>query len=203
MQDFGLLEMMLHGWPVLSILGIASIFSWTILADRAFMFWRSRIDAHAFVTAINNVLDKQGIPKALEYCRRSSRPIARVVAEIILQPGGRPDKERALQHALQAQIRDLQARVVVLGTIGSMAPFVGLFGTVVGIVKAFRDIAANVGGGPEVVAAGIAEALITTAAGLVVAIPAVIGYNYCVHQIEKITDEIDLAAYDVITQLTK
>jgi len=203
MGDFTLIQMMLHGWPVLSVLGLASLLSWTIIIDRSIAFRRSRINARAFVAKINSILDQQGVPKALDYCDRCSRPVARVVSEIILQPGGRADKERALQHALQEQIRDLQSRAVVLGTIGSMAPFVGLFGTVVGIVKAFRDIAVNVGGGPEVVSAGIAEALITTAAGLLVAIPAVVGYNYCVHQVEKIIDEIDMAAYDVITQLMK
>ena len=71
----------------------------------------------------------------------------------------------------------------------------------IGIIKAFADIAANVGGGPEVVAAGIAEALITTACGLLVAIPALIGYNYCVNRVQHISDQLDHALYYLLEKL--
>ena len=73
----------------------------------------------------------------------------------------------------------------------------------VGIIKAFRDIAINSGGGPEVVSGGIAEALITTAAGLMVAIPAIVAFNYCIHQIQRLTEAIDIAGYDVIEALER
>jgi len=109
--------------------------------------------------------------------------------------------QRALQHAVQGQIRELESYVPILATIASSAPFVGLFGTVVGIIRAFYDIAKNVGGGPEIVAAGISEALVATAAGLLVAIPALMGYNYFVRQIEREAEAIDLAAYDLIEAL--
>ena len=107
-----------------------------------------------------------------------------------------------MRHAIQKQVHYLQARVPVLGTIGSMAPFVGLFGTVIGVIKAFRDIAVSSGGGPEVVSAGIAEALVSTAIGLLVAIPAVVGFNYCVHRVQKMADEMDLAVFEVIEKLS-
>jgi biopolymer transport protein ExbB/TolQ len=91
--------------------------------------------------------------------------------------------------------------VPVLGTVAGTAPFVGLFGTVIGIIKAFASIAVNSGGGPEVVSAGIAEALITTACGLVVAIPALIGYNYCIHMTEVLMTDAELLVYDLIESL--
>ena len=202
MNQFTLWQMFMYGWPVLSILGLASILSWTVICDRILVYWRARFDARAFAASVNKVIEKQGIARAMEYCSNFSKPAAVVIAQVLFQPGGREDKERALQHALQAQIREWQARVPVLGTIGSMSPFVGLFGTVVGVIKAFRDIALNVGAGPEVVSAGIAEALITTAVGLLVAIPAVVGYNYCVNKVHRLTDEIDFAAYEVIDKLS-
>ena len=72
-----------------------------------------------------------------------------------------------------------------------------------GIIKAFQSIAMNVGAGPEIVSAGIAEALITTAFGLLVAIPAVIFYNYCVRTIQRMAQEIDIASYMVIEALSQ
>ena len=74
----------------------------------------------------------------------------------------------------------------------------GLFGTVAGIIRAFSDIASNSTGGAAVVSAGIAEALVTTAAGLVVAIPAIVGYNYLITQIRRLAEEIELNAHLVI-----
>ena len=71
----------------------------------------------------------------------------------------------------------LDKGLVVLGTLGNNAPFIGLFGTVIGIIKAFHDLSVNPQGGPSVVMAGISEALIATAVGLMVAIPAVIAFN--------------------------
>ena len=201
MGGFTLREMIIHGWPVLTVLLVMSILSVTTIWDRVVTLRRARMDATRFVHDICRLIDERGLPSALAYCEQFRKPVSAVIASVLLQSGGREARERALQHALQGQIRRLELYVPVLGTIGSTAPFVGLFGTVVGIIKAFQDISVNIGGGPEVVAAGIAEALITTAFGLLVAIPAVIGYNYCVHQVRMITDEIDLAAYDVIEKL--
>ena len=203
MGGYALRDMIVNGWPVLTVLAGMSILSVTIIWDRWMAFRRTRLDAQAFVTGVLRVFDQQGLRQAVEYCRKTGRPVAIVVAQVLLQPGGREDRERAAQHALQLQLNALQTFVPILGTIASTAPFVGLFGTVVGIIRAFQDIAANAGGGPEVVSAGIAEALITTAFGLLVAIPAVIAYNYFVHRNQRMADEIDLAVYDVIEKLSR
>ena len=87
----------------------------------------------------------------------------------------------------------LEEYLNILGTMGNIAPFIGLLGTVVGIIRAFQNLAASGSGGPSVVAAGIAEALITTAAGLVVAIPSVVAYNYFLRRIGTIMLEIEAA----------
>ena len=198
MTGFTLREMMLHGWPVISVLMIMSIYSMAVIVDRYLTLKRAHVDTGAFLKNLFTLMDGPESSKALDYCVKTAKPVATVVAAILRQPGKREAKERALLQTLQAQIADLEVRVPGLGTIASTAPFVGLLGTVIGIIKAFRDIAANVGGGPEVVSAGIAEALITTAFGLLVAIPAVFGFNYCVNRIRRMSGEIDLAARQVI-----
>ena len=89
----------------------------------------------------------------------------------------------------------------MLGTLGNSAPFIGLFGTVVGIIKAFRDLALAGTGGPTIVAAGIAEALVATAAGLVVAIPASILYNYFMRTVKTLSVQMEAAQIRILTYL--
>jgi biopolymer transport protein ExbB/TolQ len=204
MGGFTFREMILNGWPVISILAIMSIISLTIFFDRLMTFRTARIDVKAFFGNLVRLIVEQGENKALDYCALYMRKAAASVAvAIIKQPGDRDAKERAAQHAIQTQIHRLEYYTQILGTIGSTAPFIGLFGTVMGIIKAFQNIAMNVGAGPEVVSAGIAEALITTAFGLLVAIPAVIFYNYCVRTVQRMSQEIDLASYMLIEALSE
>ena len=194
-------DMLMQGWPVLSILLVMSVLSMAIIVDRVRVIHSSRLNARAFVSKLTGILKEQGSERALEFCRRYNQPVSAVSLEILLQPGKRPARERALQHAMQAEVKRLEESVPILGTVASTAPFVGLFGTVVGIIKAFASIAANSGGGPEVVSAGIAEALITTASGLLVAIPALAAYNWCVHQTQALMTEVELAVYDLVETL--
>ncbi|MDZ7343353.1 MAG: MotA/TolQ/ExbB proton channel family protein, partial [candidate division KSB1 bacterium] len=98
--------------------------------------------------------------------------------------------------ALEEKMK-LERYLSILGTMGNIAPFIGLLGTVIGIIRAFHDLAVSGSGGPSVVSAGIAEALITTAAGLVVAIPAVIAYNYFLRRVGTIMSEIEAATKKV------
>ena len=201
MKGFDFNGMLLQGWPVLSILFILSILSVTVIVDRFRALRRADMDARRLVEKLNTIIRSGSHAKALQYCSGCIQPAAAVAAMVIAHEGDRESRERVLRHAVQSQIRELEEGVPILGTIASAAPFVGLFGTVIGIIRAFADIAQNVGGGPEVVAAGIGEALVTTAGGLLVAIPALVGYNYFVRRIQRMVEEIDLAAFDLIEAL--
>ena len=203
MNNVSLTDMIMQGWPVLSVLLLMSIFSITIIVDRVRLIRRYQVNAKSFMARLLRILVEQGKPQALEFCRKYDYPIAMVSAEILTQAGPRTAKERAMEHAMQAQVRKLESMVPVLGTVAGTAPFVGLVGTVIGIIKAFASIAANSGGGPEVVSARIAEALITTACGLIVAIPALIGYNYCIHMSEVQMTDVELSVYDLVEFLCK
>ena len=201
MQGFDLNGVIMNGWPVLSVLLLMSIFSFTVILDRFRVIQRARLNAPRFIAIVTRLIHDESLEAAYRYCRKRSEPVAIVAAAVIAQSGDRENRERVLRHTMQSQIRKLETFVPMLGTIASSAPFVGLFGTVLGIMRAFANIAQNAAGGPEVVAAGIAEALVTTAGGLLVAIPALVAYNFFVHQIQRLTEEIDLAVYDLIETL--
>ncbi len=110
---------------------------------------------------------------------------------------------RAIQRASALTANDLKKGVASLATIGSTAPFVGLLGTVVGIITAFQGIAATGSGGLGAVSAGISEALVVTALGLVVAIPAVWFYNYLTGRIEYFNVEMDNSSSELVDYFIK
>lgn len=203
MSQFALRDMILAGWPVLTVLLIMSVISFTVILDRWTTIRRTRLNVPLFTKNVIRLLKEQGQTEALEYCQRYNKPVADVCAKILLKSGNRAAKERVAQYALQYHIGRLGAYVPILGTIGSTAPFIGLFGTVTGIIRAFQDIAMHADMGPQVVSAGVGEALITTAFGLLIAIPAVMSYNYCARKIELMTQEIDMAAYEIIEETTQ
>jgi biopolymer transport protein TolQ len=106
---------------------------------------------------------------------------------------------RALQRASSLEVAKLERTVSFLATTASVTPFIGLLGTVYGIMNAFRDIAVRGSAGIATVAPGISEALVATTAGLAAAIPAVIGYNYLINQIKYLASEMDDFSLEFVT----
>ena len=113
------------------------------------------------------------------------------------------DVDLTVDRAIRLQISDMERFVPLLGTIASAAPFIGLLGTVLGIIRAFKSIAVSGGGGPQVVASGIAEALVATAVGLCVAIPALVAYNHYSTKIRRMTEGMEICADEMIEILKK
>ena len=202
-MDYALWHAVKGGWFVLSILLCGSVISIAIIFDRIIALRRARMDAEKFARLLYRVLREQGRTAAIAFCGEHRQPIAEVMSAMISASGTREERERAFRHALRISVRSLQTRVPILGTVGSIAPFVGLFGTVWGIMKAFREIGANAGGGPSVVAAGISEALITTAFGLLVAIPAIVAYNSFTTHIRRLAEEIDLTTLEMLDEVMR
>jgi biopolymer transport protein ExbB/TolQ len=198
MNDFSIASMIKQGWPVLSVLLAMSILSTAVFIDRWRLLRRMRCDAVLFMRQVIRICKERGADAALAYSGKYRKTAAAAAVAILEQSGEREACERALSHAIQRQMHQLGRGVAILGSIASTAPFVGLLGTVIGIIKAFAHIAASSGGGTEVVSAGIAEALVTTACGLLVAIPSVIYYNYCTQSIRSLAQDTELAAFDLI-----
>jgi biopolymer transport protein ExbB/TolQ len=113
---------------------------------------------------------------------------------------GHSEKEisNAMEREITIETTKLERYTGVVGTIGNTAVYIGLFGTVLGIIRAFHDIAAAGAGGMSIVIGGVAEALVCTATGLFVAIPAVIAFNYFTKKVEYFIDDMELCASELI-----
>jgi len=184
-----LLEMIHNSGPVafavLIVLLIASIFSWTIMLSKWSSFRRARSKGQQFLRTFRRSGRLSEIAAVAEQFKPS--PLVAVFTEVNdeyqRQSGGRgmPRNpvalERAAQIASSEALTNMEQRMTWLATIAAVAPFIGLLGTVMGIIDAFHGLGTAGAATLRAVAPGISEALITTAAGLVVAIPAVVGYN--------------------------
>ncbi|MCL6622709.1 MAG: MotA/TolQ/ExbB proton channel family protein [Syntrophobacterales bacterium] len=175
-----LLEITLGGsfW-VLALLLLLSVASVAVMLERAWVFFRHRYREEEFLAACGPLLAQRRWAAALKLSESSLAFEPRVLAAGLREvTGGRG----AVQEAMEAERLRLglllEKRLGFLGTLGANAPFIGLFGTVLGIIHAFKDLALAEGGGGPAVMAGIAEALVATAVGLLVAIPAVVMYNF-------------------------
>jgi biopolymer transport protein ExbB len=164
---------------VLGLLIILSIASLAVMLERALIFRRGRFAEGAFIAAIEPLLAQGDWSEAAENCEGAAGFEPQVLLAGLRQVHrGNKAAEEAMEGERIRLGQVLEKRLGFLGTLGANAPFIGLFGTVLGIIHAFKDLALTDGGGGPAVMSGIAEALVATAVGLLVAIPAVMAYNY-------------------------
>lgn len=164
---------------VLYLLLVLSVASIALMIERTLFFRANRIAWNRLLERVEPLLHSGQVATIEEIVRTWHGNEAEVLRAVFEgAPRGRDAAEKLVHAALLNEQQRLESRLAFLGTMGNNAPFIGLFGTVLGIIRAFRDLSLDVKGGANVVMAGISEALIATAVGLFVAIPAVIAFNY-------------------------
>ncbi len=186
------------------VLILCSITSIAIIIERILYYQRrSRVKREDFMTDIKNQLDRDNVRHAMTMCvgicKDAGTPFANVVCAG-LNAFGRGDKEISsnMERTIVIETNKLSRFTTIVGTIGSTAVYIGLFGTVLGIIRAFHDISKTGSGGISVVINGISEALICTAAGLCVAVPAVIAYNYFIKKVDNFVTDMELCASETL-----
>ncbi len=186
----------------LVIMLFCSILSITFALERWWYFRTAQASPDEVLGHVRKSLEGGKTDAAAAYCQKHPSAVAQVVHYGLLHASrSRKDLEELMLTKLKEERIKLERFLGVLGTLGNVSPFIGLFGTVVGIIKAFRDLAASGTGGPAVVARGIAEALVATAAGMLVAIPATILYNYFMRRLKVITVDMEIASARLLVML--
>jgi biopolymer transport protein ExbB/TolQ len=180
---------------VLWLLIFLSVVSVAVMIER-FLYFRA-LEAsweklRAKVEPLLRMGDLQELKEALARSEGSEAEVLKAGLEGAKK--GREAAEKMVHGALTMERQRLEKRLTILGTLGNNAPFIGLFGTVLGIIRAFHDLAVDVKGGAPTVMAGISEALVATAMGLFVAIPAVVAYNYFMRRISRFLAHIQVSA---------
>ena len=222
MQSFNPFEMwsnmgVLAKIVVILLLGM-SVYSLWVMIDRFAVFSKAKRYSLAFVLGLRERLSKRDLNGAMKLAKAEPQsPIAKVISEALTEyrdgldaaAQSGPDDigdfdivdavNRAIDRVKEREIASLKKGLGGLASISSAAPFIGLFGTVVGIINAFRSMAQSGQGGLGAVSAGIAEALFTTSVGLAVAIPAVMAFNYFTNSIEAFVVDMNDVSSELIS----
>jgi biopolymer transport protein ExbB len=189
-------------WMILSLLLAWSMAGLAVICERMYALWNIVPKSEAFKNRVVDALERNDVGKAAALCEMSNLPLADVFERGLAVFQKTPEKTtEAVTSQRNASVLSLKRYLWALGTVGSSAPFVGLFGTVIGILKAFQSMSVAGTGGFKVVSQGIAAALVATAAGLLVAIYAVIAYNYFVSRINGIAMQYRLYTEEFLTAL--
>lgn len=222
MMSFSLIDMYNTMGPtakaILVIMALMSVYSLSVMIERFLTYRKAKKQSRTYAPKVAKLLKDGKIQEAIKISSGKdvkNSHLAKVLLaglqeyEYQKETGGgtRDDMmeaaHRAIERATALNVTDLKRGLSGLATIGATAPFVGLLGTVIGIINAFRGMALTGSGGIGAISAGIAEALVTTAVGLFVAIPAVWAFNYLTTRVESFTVEMDNSASELIDYMAK
>jgi biopolymer transport protein ExbB len=202
MKQSGLVELFLKGgafmWPLLgaSVIGVA------VIIERAVTLSRARTDVRKLMKRVLDALHAKGVDAAAAECERTRGPIAAILhAGLKRAERGTEAVERAIETAGTIETSFLERGLIWLATLATIAPLLGFLGTVSGMIRAFNAIAEAEQVNAKLVASGISEALITTAAGLLIAIPMQAFHNFFVGQIDRFIIEMEESTADLVDTL--
>jgi biopolymer transport protein ExbB len=200
-------DMIQKGGPVMYLIVILSIIAFGIVLERIYNLSRARIDAQKFMDEIIKHLKRNKIIEAIEMCNQTPGPIAHIIkAGILKHDRSKPEIKEAIDEAAQLEIPRLEKHLPIIATIAHIAPLLGLLGTVSGMIKAFQVIQTKAlmmtPVNPGDLSGGIWEALLATLAGLAVAIPTYVAYNYLVNQVDNLVYDMERSATDLVNLLS-
>ncbi|OGR97869.1 MAG: hypothetical protein A2902_00955 [Elusimicrobia bacterium RIFCSPLOWO2_01_FULL_64_13] len=204
MGDINWIELFFSSFTLWVLLG-CSVLSVTVTIERWWFFRKIRFNPRQFLEMLGKIhalVSQNKAEDALVATQSMVGPIADIVRTALTNRNrSKVELDELLTAARMEQRLVLEKYLGILGTLGNTAPFIGLFGTVVGIIRAFHDLAVSGSGGPAVVAAGISEALVATAAGLLVAIPSVVVFNYFMKKVKVMATNMEVSSIRLLVIL--
>jgi biopolymer transport protein ExbB len=200
-------------WELLSIFEKGGVMMYPILfssvlmlgiaIERLYNLRRKNVINSDFLNNVRSQWDWKDIKKTLQLCNTFDNSLSRILKVGVLRVGGKLDEiERAIEGAGQHEASLMNSNLRVLGAVANITPMMGLLGTVLGMIKAFNVISLSGTGSPGLVASGISEALITTAAGMAVGIPALALYHYFRGKIDRYVFEMEEISFQLIEELS-
>lgn len=191
-QQFTFVTLFFKGGPVMYPLLLLSVAGLGFIVERFIHYSKARINTESFLQEMTKVLKAKDLKKATELAENTRGPIASIMrAGLHKVDKGRVEVERAIELAGGLEMARLERGLLALSSISNLAPLLGFLGTVTGMINSFDAIAKQGLNDPGLVAGGISEALITTAAGLIVAIPVSAAFNYFTATVSRMVLEME------------
>ncbi len=190
--------------PVFDLLIGCSILALAVMLERFYRYRRIRLDPTSFMERVKQSVTHNRYEDAINYCSYINTPLTNVIKIGLTNRDKKPENIAELMEAARMLERiHLERFLGVLGTLGNSAPFIGLLGTVIGIIRAFKLLEVAGSAGPTAVMVGIAEALVTTAMGLFVAIPCAILFNYFMNKVKNFYTEMEVASKELLVLISE
>ncbi|HNO76948.1 MAG TPA: MotA/TolQ/ExbB proton channel family protein [Phycisphaerae bacterium] len=191
-------DFLIKGGPMIIPIAVCSLAALTVIVERMIVLRRVRVMPSGFVEGVRAAMSG-GISSALEYCQANTSPIAEIFRAGLRRHHDSPERrEKAIEEAGAREVFTLRKHLRLLAVVAAVAPILGLLGTIFGMIKAFQTVAisGDALGKTELLAKGIYEALITTAAGLLLAIPALIAFHWLSSRIDRMVFDMDRVTVD-------
>lgn len=197
-----MLEIFQKGGPLMYPILLCSVLALAIFLERVWTFFRLRRGTDALVREVENLVRKSRIDEAVIVCQRTGTPLARIILAALRNTGRSRDHiKTAVEEVGSRETAPLERYLGLLGTIATITPLLGLLGTVLGMIEAFTVIATQGGGTPATLGGGISKALITTAAGLTVAIPTILLHKFLTSRVDRMILEMEEYSLHVVDLL--
>jgi biopolymer transport protein ExbB len=195
-----LFSIFLKGGIIMWFILACSVIGLTVIIDRYIVIRKAKINVPAFMVRIRGMLKKKDVTGAISYCMEEKSPVANIIRKGLTKYKlGHERVKEAIENAGRQEISKLEKGLAVLASISGIAPLLGFLGTVTGMITAFMTIEDLAGSAnPSDLAGGIWEALLTTAFGLIVGIPALAFYNYFISAVKKLVGDMETVANDVV-----
>lgn len=197
-----MIDVFYRGGPLMYPILLCSVIAWAIFLDRIVAFYKVKRSTAALRSEINDRLRAGQENEAIELCRDQKSPLAKILYVVLKKSGAaRGDLKALADEVGEREAVVLQRYLGLLSTIANITPLLGLLGTVLGMIEAFNTLAAEGEGNALALGGGISEALITTAAGLTVAVPTVLLHRYLSSRSERLVLELEEATMAIIDQI--
>jgi biopolymer transport protein ExbB len=199
-----MLTLMYQGGPLMWVIAALGVIAIIVFLERVLYLRRTHIHAGEFISAIRGHIQQDNFIGAIAACDEAEGPVAQVAkAALLTRDRPRDEIREAVEEAGRTEVTYLERRLVVLATIAQITPLIGFLGTVMGMIQMFRVIQQAALPSPGQLAGGVWTALLTTAAGLVVAVPTYVGYNYLVNRVAQLVLDVEKAATAVMGFVTR
>lgn len=202
MGGTGIVSWLLKGGPVMIPILAVCLAILVMVLERLFTFRKEHIDSDSLMGSMMELWNKGDKENAIKLCETTPGPVARMLRVGLLRHGeGKETVEQSIHEASLSELPKLEKHLSAIGVLAAVAPLLGLLGTVSGMINTFKVITYYGGGNPRLLAGGISEALITTEAGLIIAIPALLLHNYLSNKANSIATDIEKNAVRLINSL--
>jgi len=199
-----MLTVVTKGGPLMWFILVSAILAIAVFFERLFHYHRAQIHTTDFVNGILNSLKHGNIREAIDTCKHTAGPVSEVVeAAVNNHDRSREEIREAVQDAGRTEVTRLERNLPILATIAQVTPLIGFLGTVWGMIQVFMVIEKTQATTAGQLAGGVWQALLTTAGGLVVAIPSYIAYNYLVSRVQNLVLDMEKAANETVQYLAR